>query len=57
MPNFVEEFERLIQINNSSGCWENIISINYLYENRNNMTKEEFEECVRAYGYKAYREG
>jgi len=54
-PNFVHEFnDRLTRPSTASDIGGPIA---YLYEHRNDMSKDEFEECVVAYGQWCYEEG
>ncbi len=52
MINFVKEFDKLL---NKVG-WGAQPALDFLYENRNAMSKKEFDECIIAYGNFNYEE-
>ncbi len=55
---YVREFEDILRQPVTGYLAHNFDgALDYLYQHRNDMTKDEFAECVASYGNAVYKEG
>lgn len=55
--NFVTKFEEILNNKTLNGSETSDLAMHYLYDNRNNMTFEQFADCMVSYGHYVYNEG
>lgn len=59
--NYLNELEKLLSGKHPDrlypGAFKTELALDYLYENRNEMTKDQFYDCIVAYGHFVYNEG